>query len=243
MRTLLFSAAFLALVACVDTTGLSATIHQDVHPDTAQNALVTVTEYADLQCPACRSAHASLTKPLIEKYGTRIGYDYRHFPLSSIHRFAMEAAEASECAADQGKFWEFVDHDYEHQEDLSSDTLRDWAHTKNSAEPGRYSQRSTAFDWSSATVKFGSSSAIGARPGPRSMRSSFPSTGETALAANVETRCSSARAPGRRTSPRRPYFPALRNGCAYSWSDSVGVNVRFRRAVSAVVVCASRPVT
>lgn len=127
MRTLLFSAAFLALVACVDTTGLSATIHQDVHPDTAQNALVTVTEYADLQCPACRSAHASLTKPLIEKYGTRIGYDYRHFPLSSIHRFAMEAAEASECAADQGKFWEFVDHDYEHQEDLSSDTLRDWA--------------------------------------------------------------------------------------------------------------------
>lgn len=128
MRKLLFLAAPLALLAaCVDTTGLSATIHTDAHPSTSQNALVTVSEYADLQCPACRSAHTGLTKPLIEKYGTKIAYDYRHFPLSSIHRFAMEAAEAAECAADQGKFWEFLDHDYEHQADLSSDALRAWA--------------------------------------------------------------------------------------------------------------------
>jgi protein-disulfide isomerase len=128
MRTLLLLAAPLALLAaCVDTTGLTSTIHTDVHPSTSQNALVTVTEYADLQCPACRSAHGTLVQPLIEKYGTKIAYDFRHFPLSSIHRYAMEAAEASECAADQGKFWEFVDNDYENQTDLSSDTLRDWA--------------------------------------------------------------------------------------------------------------------
>lgn len=130
MRKLLFLAVPLTLLAaCVDTTGLSATIHTDAHPSTSQNALVTVTEYADLQCPACRSAHGGLTKPLIEKYGTKIAFDYRHFPLSSIHRYAMEAAEAAECAADQGAFWQFVDHTYEHQEDLSSDALRDWAKT------------------------------------------------------------------------------------------------------------------
>lgn len=130
MRKLLFLAVPLALLAaCVDTTGLSATIHTDAHPSTSQNALVTVTEYADLQCPACRSAHGGLTKPLIEKYGTKIAYDYRHFPLASIHRHAMEAAEAAECAADQGAFWQFLDHTYEHQEDLSSDALRDWAKT------------------------------------------------------------------------------------------------------------------
>lgn len=127
MRKIILLAPLLALAACVDTTGLSSAIHTDAHPATSQNALVTVTEYADLQCPACRSAHASLVQPLIQKYGTKISYDYRHFPLTSIHRYAMEAAEASECAADQGKFWEFVDYDYEHQEDLSSETLRDWA--------------------------------------------------------------------------------------------------------------------
>ena len=126
MRKLLLLAPLVLLAACVDTTGLTATIHTDAHPETSQNALVTVTEYADLQCPACRAAHGSLVKPLIEKYGTQIAYDFRHFPLRS-HRYAMESAEASECAADQGKFWEFVDHTYLNQPDLSSETLRAWA--------------------------------------------------------------------------------------------------------------------
>ncbi len=127
MRKILLIAPFVLLAACVDTTGLTATIHTDAHPDTAQNALVTVTEYADLQCPACRSAHATLVKPLIAKYGTRISYDFRHFPLSSIHRFAMEAAEGAECAADQGELWEFIDLVYANQQDLSSDMIREWA--------------------------------------------------------------------------------------------------------------------
>ncbi len=128
MRKLLLLAAPLTfLAACVDTTGLTATIHTDLHPRTSQNALVTVTEYADLQCPACRSAHGAVIQPLIEKYGTQIGYDYRHFPLASIHRYAMEAAEAAECAGDQGKFWEFIDTSYVNQKDLSSVVLRTWA--------------------------------------------------------------------------------------------------------------------
>lgn len=129
MRKLLFLALPLAfLTACVDTTGLTATIHTDAHPQTSQNALVTVSEYADLQCPACRSAHIGLTKPLIEKYGTKIAYDFHHFPLS-MHPYAMRAAEASECAADQGKFWQFLDHDYENQDDLSPAALSEWAKT------------------------------------------------------------------------------------------------------------------
>lgn len=127
MRKLLLLAPLVLLSACVDTTGLTASIHTDVHPQTAQNALVTVTEFADLQCPACRAAHATLVQPLIAKYGRQIGYDFRHFPLASIHRHAMEAAEAAECAADQGTFWEFIDYVYEHQTDLSSESLRAWA--------------------------------------------------------------------------------------------------------------------
>lgn len=127
MRTLLFVVPLALLTACVDTTGLTATIHTDAHPETSQNALVTVTEYADLQCPACRSAQAILVEPLIESYGTKISYDYRHFPLTSIHRYALEAAEAAECAGDQGKLWAFIDLAYEEQAELSSEALRTWA--------------------------------------------------------------------------------------------------------------------
>jgi protein-disulfide isomerase len=52
---------------------------------------------------------------------------FKHFPLQSLHPYALIAAEASECAADQGKFWEFVDINYTNQEALSKPTLHTWA--------------------------------------------------------------------------------------------------------------------
>jgi protein-disulfide isomerase len=91
------------------------------------NATVLVEEFADLQCPACRAAHTKITTPIIEKYGNNIRFEFKHFPLRSIHRNALDAAEMSECAADQGKFWEFVDLAYTNQDDLSQETLVEWA--------------------------------------------------------------------------------------------------------------------
>jgi protein-disulfide isomerase len=129
MRTsfvLLFSAAI--LTACgVDTTGLSKESSRTVKGPSS--ALVTVTEFADFQCPACGSAYTLINVPLEEKYGNRIRFEFKHFPLRSIHTYAFEAAQASECAADQGKFWEFVDINYNNQKDLSSAALRDWGMT------------------------------------------------------------------------------------------------------------------
>ena len=122
-HTLLLSTTLLLLAAC--TNGQS-----DVSNRTSKgnpNAAVIITEYSDLQCPACRAAHVSITNPLIDKYGNQIRLDYMHFPLRSIHRFALEAAEASECAADQEKFWEYVDFIFENQDELSSDSLPAWA--------------------------------------------------------------------------------------------------------------------
>lgn len=121
------------LVACglliagcgVDTTGISA--ESSKTPKGSLSAAVTVSEYGDLQCPACQGAHELINKPLFEKYGNRIRFEFKHFPLQSIHPHAMEAALASECAADQGKFWEFVDLNYEKQKELSSVALRTWA--------------------------------------------------------------------------------------------------------------------
>lgn len=116
----------LFLAACgVDTTGLSAVSTKKASgPDTA---LVTVTEYGDLQCNACKGAHTLITKPLLAAYDGRIRFEFKHFPIQSIHPYALQAAQASECAADQGKFWEFLNLNYEKQEDLSASALRDWA--------------------------------------------------------------------------------------------------------------------
>ncbi len=91
------------------------------------NAVVVVEEFADLQCPACRAAHTQITGPLLDKYGSDIRFEFKHFPLRSIHRFALDASEMAECAADQGKFWEFVDLAFEKQQDLGMDALTDWA--------------------------------------------------------------------------------------------------------------------
>lgn len=111
--------------ACVDTTSISA--ESSRMPRGNPDAGVTILEFADLQCPACRAAQELVVKPLIEKEGARVRLVLKHFPLQQIHRFALEAAEAAECAADQGKFWEFVDLAYEKQDDLNSKALRTWA--------------------------------------------------------------------------------------------------------------------
>ncbi len=115
----------LALVACTDTSGLSKDSSAPIrgNPD----AVIAVTEFADLQCPACRAAHGKISTPILEKYGAQIRFEYKHFPLRSLHRFALEAAMASECAADQGKFWEYIDLVYAQQEKLGVDQLSRWA--------------------------------------------------------------------------------------------------------------------
>lgn len=117
----------LLLAACVDTTGISADSSKTPHPLTDANATVTVTEYGDLQCPSCKGAQDIVVKPLIAKYGKQIRFQFSQFPLTGLHPYAMMAAEASECAADQGKFWEFVDMDFTNQASLSKDSLEKWA--------------------------------------------------------------------------------------------------------------------
>ncbi len=126
LRSLAFSLPLVLLLASctIDTTGLSAESSRPLRGNAA--AAVVVTEFGDIQCPACRAAHETLNKPLLQKYGDKIGFHFMQFPLS-MHPYAMEAAQASECAADQGKFWQFIDLAYEKQDELSSSALRTWA--------------------------------------------------------------------------------------------------------------------
>jgi protein-disulfide isomerase len=71
------------------------------------DALVTVVEFSDYQCPACRRGHATV-KAMREKYRDRVRWVFRDYPLA-MHENARPAAEAARCAREQGKFWEYQD--------------------------------------------------------------------------------------------------------------------------------------
>jgi len=84
------------------------------HTHGAGNKGVTLIEYGDFQCPACK-AYFPVVKELRTKYGEDITFQYRHFPLSQIHPKAVAGHRAAEAAGLQGKFFEMHDLLYERQ--------------------------------------------------------------------------------------------------------------------------------
>ena len=84
------------------------------------NALLTLVEYGDYQCPFCGAAYPEVKK-VQEKLGSRLRFVFRNFPITSLHEFAERAAETAEAASAQGKFWEMHDFLYEHQHILGDE--------------------------------------------------------------------------------------------------------------------------
>ncbi|NQV11850.1 thioredoxin domain-containing protein [Candidatus Uhrbacteria bacterium] len=74
----------------------------------AENAAITLIEYSDFQCPACKQ-YAPVVKQVLENYPDDVRFVYRHYPLRQIHAQAQIAAEAAEAAGMQGRFFEFHD--------------------------------------------------------------------------------------------------------------------------------------
>jgi protein-disulfide isomerase len=70
--------------------------------------------FGDFQCPYCRGAQAVLRR-VRERLGDRLRFAFRHLPITERHPLAQAAAEASEAAAAQGRFWEFHDALYDAQ--------------------------------------------------------------------------------------------------------------------------------
>jgi protein-disulfide isomerase len=89
-----------------------------------RDAPVTIVEFSDFQCPYCKQAAISL-KPVIEGYGSNIRLVFKQMPLP-IHPEAFKTAQASVCAAEQGKFWEFHDILFS-SGDLSEQALKKYA--------------------------------------------------------------------------------------------------------------------
>jgi protein-disulfide isomerase len=70
------------------------------------DSAVTLLEYSDFQCPACKS-YQPLVEQAVKEYGDRIRFVYRHFPIYSKHPNAENGGRAAEAAAKQGKFFEY----------------------------------------------------------------------------------------------------------------------------------------
>jgi protein-disulfide isomerase len=91
------------------------------------DAIVTMIEYSDFECPFC-ARHKQTMDTIKQTYPNDVRVVFRHFPLS-FHSHAQKAAEASECAADQGKFWEM----YEKIFDLNESRTMSVANFKQAA--------------------------------------------------------------------------------------------------------------
>lgn len=88
-----------------------------VRGDTASK--VTLLEYGDFQCPAC-GQYFPVVEQVFEKYKDKIQFQFRHFPLESLHPNAYAASRAAEAAGKQGKFWEMYTQLYSNQTEWAS---------------------------------------------------------------------------------------------------------------------------
>ena len=82
------------------------------------NAPVKIIEYSDLECPFCKSFHATMQAIMQSELGRngKAAWVYRNFPLAQLHSKAVDEAEAAECAGKIGgnlKFWEFINKIFE----------------------------------------------------------------------------------------------------------------------------------
>jgi len=96
-------------------------VDQNDHYRGGKEAKVVLVEYSDLECPYCK-VYASVMQELHRNYGDKVALVYRHYPLSlatagRVHPSSMLAAQATEAASAQGKFWEMHDKIFEQQEE------------------------------------------------------------------------------------------------------------------------------
>ncbi|MFW6049533.1 MAG: DsbA family protein [Myxococcota bacterium] len=112
-----------------------------------EQAKVTIVEFSDFECPYCGKA-AEVAEKVREKYGDRVRFVFRQYPLP-MHSNAKQAAQAALAAEEQGKFWDYHDKLFENQRKLDQKSLEkhaeelglDVAKFSKALEEGRFSEQ------------------------------------------------------------------------------------------------------
>ena len=76
-----------------------------------RGAELFIVEYSDTECPFCKAFHTTM-KEVMNTYGSKVAWVYRHYPIEQLHSRALKEAEATECAAELGGndgFWNYID--------------------------------------------------------------------------------------------------------------------------------------
>ena len=118
--SLIFLTFFTAIIIVAKQNAQIITLSSDGWVRGKETAKVTLVEFGDLQCPACKSYEPIVEQLLVDKdLSSKVKLLFKHFPLTSIHKNALGAAKAAEAAGAQGKFWEYHDLLYQKQEEWS----------------------------------------------------------------------------------------------------------------------------
>jgi protein-disulfide isomerase len=125
MKFLILGLVAIVLISGCTSTGYVVKAKNDnmLGPE---NAKVTIIEYSDFECPFCSRAKPTIDQ-ILEKYPDDVKVIFKHMPLTQLHPYAQKAAEAAECAADQGKFWEMHDMLFDNQDNLYTTSLKEYA--------------------------------------------------------------------------------------------------------------------
>lgn len=108
-KILLFVGICTLLVGCSNPTNTPSSAQRTISTPTYGEGQHTLTEFLDFQCPMCIFA-AKEWMPIFEEYAAagKLKIEYRQYPLTSIHKNAMDDAIAALCAEDQGKYREYA---------------------------------------------------------------------------------------------------------------------------------------
>ncbi len=104
------------------------------------DAKVTIVEFSDFQCPFCEMFYSDTYQLIRKQYGDKIRFVYRQFPIASLHPYALGAALASECALEQGKFWEYHDALFSNQSNLTKEALLKYADQAKVPDTQKFAQ-------------------------------------------------------------------------------------------------------
>src|SRR5258705_8422612 len=115
-----------AIRVVMDAPRTTITVAPDDPSEGKADAPVTVVEFSDFQCPFCQRVMPTL-KQLRTKYGDKMRLVLKDFPLTQIYPDALVAAQAGNCAREQGKFWEYHDRLFANQQALQPELLKKYA--------------------------------------------------------------------------------------------------------------------